>query len=375
MNICYVANNRFPSERAHMTQIVQMCNAFVKNGHQVTLLVTDRKTSIKEEPEAFFGTKFSFSFVRIFVPDVAGRSHHIPVFSRPYAFLFQRLIFSYRASKYIKKHSFSHVYGRDEWVLWLLSFLIKIPIVWESHEAKVSYAARRIFSKIKKIIVISEGIRDFYLKYGIERERILVAHDAVDERFFESLATSQVAQKALGIKSQKPVAMYIGGLEEWKGAETLFEASKDQDNFEVYVIGGKDIEVSTLQQKYPHVHFLGSRPYRDLPLYQQAADILIIPNTAKITLSAEYTSPLKLFTYMTSQKPIVASRIPSIRNVLEEDEAFFFIADDPVSLRDAINEVIGDAKKSEVRANNAYKKSRQYTWVNRAKNILDFVSA
>ncbi len=167
--------------------------------------------------------------------------------------------------------------------------------------------------------------------------------------------------------------MYIGGLEEWKGANTLCEAGKGQDVFDVYVIGGKEKEITNMKGLYPHVHFLGSHPYRELPVLQQAADVLVIPNTGTNALSSLYTSPLKLFTYMTSKKPIIASRIPSITNVLTEDEAYYSIADDAEDLQNVIIAVIADTEGSHKKAERAYQKSLYSTWSERARNIATFL--
>lgn len=374
MKICYIANSRFPSERAHMTQIVQMCNAFVANGHEVTLLVTDRKTDIQESPEIFFGIPLNFSVLRISVPDIAGRSPKIPVVLHPYLFFIQRLTFAFWSARHIQKNTYSHLYGRDEWILWFISFLTKVSIVWESHEARYSFAARRLLRKQSPLVVISEGICDFYTQRGIARERILVAHDAVDNRFFADHLSTDEAREMLGMKPQKPVAMYIGGLEKYKGAVTFFEATKNQDTFEAYVVGGKENEIPSFREAYPHIHFLGPRPYRELPWVQQAADVLVIPNTGTVLLSALYTSPLKLFSYMTAKKPIVASRIPSITNILRDTEAYFFSADDAGSLRDVIHTVLTHPKEAQEKAEHAYKKSLEYTWEQRAKKILNFLT-
>lgn len=374
MNICYVANSRFPSERAHMTQIVQMCNAFALNGHSVTLLVTDRKTDIREEAESFFGTKFLFEVVRIPVPDIAGFSPKIPKIFRPSTFLIQRFLFAYRSSRYINTHNFDLVYGRDEWILWFLMYLTSIPAIWESHEAKFSYIARSLIRRLKRIIVISEGIQNFYISHGVFKNQIHVAHDAVDARFFEQHVSQNKSREILGISTKKPVVMYIGGLDVWKGVTTLFDAARNQESFDVYVVGGKDNELSEFRNKYPHIYFLGPRPYKELPICQQSADILVIPNTAKNSLSSEYTSPLKLFAHMTSKKPIIASRIPSITNILFEQEAFFFTADDSRSLYDTVIATLREPDVSVKKAQAAYQKSFQYTWNARAAGIIEFAS-
>lgn len=375
MKLYYVANSRFPSERAHMTQIVAMCNAFADCGHEVTLLVTDRKTSITETPEEFFGTKLNFSTVRVSVPDVAGRSETIPSVFLPYVFQVQRMVYAYKVIRYIQRHPSAYLYGRDEWVLWFISLLTKVPLVWESHEARYSFAAKRLLQKRCTLVVISEGIRDYYMRQGIDRGKILVAHDAVDDRFFESPVEKTVAREKIGIRTTKPVVMYIGGLDAWKGAPILFDAAKGQDVFEVFVIGGKPKEIEVFQKTYPHVKFLGARPYRELPILQEAADVLVIPNTATNKLSAEYTSPLKLFAHMTAERPLVVSDVPSIRAILDEQMAYFFTPDDPVSLAKTIIEAISDIEGNSVKSKNAYTKSGQYTWKKRADAISAFLGS
>lgn len=356
-----------------MTQIVAMCNAFVLCGHEVTLLVTDRKTSIKEDPATFYGTPINFHVSRITVPDIAGMSPKIPPFARPYLFFVQRLIFTIRSAWYIRANIFDIVYGRDEWVLWMLSYLLSIPLIWESHEAKYSRIAKALIYRTKKLIVISEGIRDFYVQKGVPSEKMIVAHDAVDERFFTPHISSSQARTSLGITTEKPVVMYIGGLDLWKGVDTLFEACANTDTYETYVIGGKEEELEEYKKRYPHVHFLGPRPYKELPQHQQAADVLAIPNTAKNAVSAEFTSPLKLFAHMTARKPIVASRIPSITNVLRDTDAYFFTPDDPIDLHRVMVQVISDTDHAFRKADAAFKKSEKYTWFNRAKEIVEFL--
>ncbi len=346
-----------------------MCNAFAENGHEVTLLVTDRKTNIVEDPETFFGVPLTFSIERIQVPDIAGRAKDIPIFLRPLAFMIQRLVFTLRAKKYIERESFDLIYGRDEWILYSLSILQSVKIIWESHEAKYSFPARLLIPHVKKLVVISEGIYTFYISKGVSNQKMIVAHDAVDARFFDPHIPKDEARKMLGIATTKPVVMYIGGLESWKGVETLLKAGDQSDAFEVHIVGGKENELLKYRKIYPNAHFHGPWFYRELPKIQQAADILVIPNTAKVALSAEYTSPLKLFTYMTSGKPIVASKIPSIANILSEEEVFFFEPDDPESLFTIILSAIQNSRDAKERTERAYSKSFKYTWIRRAEEI------
>jgi glycosyltransferase involved in cell wall biosynthesis len=376
MKIAYISNSRFPSERAHAVQMVHMCNAFAQNGHDVTFVVTNRKTHITESPEAFYGTQFGFKVEYLSIADITGIILKIPNFLRPIFYTFQRCLYTIRLLRYLRTEHFEYIYGRDQWLLAVLSIVSSLPVVWESHEAKFSLVARFVVHRAKKIIVISEGIYNFYLKRGVMAERMLVAHDGIDDGFFMSALSKEEARTQLGIHSvSKPIVMYIGGLDVWKGVDTLFEAGTlGEDRFAVYVIGGGERELRDYTTRFPRVQFLGQRPYKNLKDFQQAADVLVIPNTAKNKLSAEYTSPLKLFAHMTSRVPIVASDIPSITNVLSTKEAYFFEADNAQSLLDTLDTVFKNTEQSREKAENAYTLSKHYTWTARAKSIVDFIT-
>ena len=374
MKIAYVSNSRFPSERAHAVQIVHMCNALVQQGNEVSLLVTNRSTHITQSPEEFYGTPLLCTVVRIPVFNIVGRILSIPKIFWPCIYMFQRIIFTLQTWRYIKNKNYDCIYGRDEWVLWLLSFVTKIPVLWESHEAKYSFVSRRLLNYCKTIVVISEGIRDFYVEKGFFSEKILVAHDAVDAGFFNKTLSKKDARAVLGIVSEKPVVMYIGGLDQWKGVGTLFEASESNyGDISTYVIGGKEHQIERYRALYTHINFLGARPYKELKDLQQAADALVIPNTAKNKLSALYTSPLKLFAHMTSHIPIVVSDIPSMRNILSDDEAYFFEADNAKSLVEVLASVIKNTPRAQQKAQKAYVLSQNYTWDARAKSITQYI--
>jgi len=374
MKIAYLSNSRFPSERAHVVQTVHVCNAFSTCGNEVTLITTDRFTNITENIEDFYGDKIQFNIERVKVPDLSGNILKYPKFLWSFFYTVQRLIFAYRSNKILDEGGYDIAYGRDHWILAVISFISNISVVWESHEAKFNFPAKHLVKRCKKIIVISEGIRDFYLSKGVGANKLLVAHDGIDESFFDPTISKAEARARLGIDSNLPVVMYIGGLDKWKGVETLFEAGiNSQDNFSVFVVGGNEDEIQFYQDKYPKVNFLGYRPYKELRFNQQAADILVVPNTAKNKLSAEYTSPLKVFAHMTSGIPMVVSDISSLRNILGEEQAYFFTADSSDALNKAILEVLANPEMAKNKANSAMIQSKHYTWNLRAKKITDFI--
>lgn len=369
MKLYYLSNQRFPSERAYAIQIVSMCNAFAQNNIEVTLLATTIKSGIDEAPEKYYGTPLRFDVKKLQVPALMR-------FGK-FGYSVQRLIFSIQALCALpSKNTQSIIYFRDEWIGWLISLWHGTnKLVWESHEGKYNFAARSLLRRGAKCVVISEGIRDKYLDYGLSAEKLLVAHDGIDESFFIDLPSRYEARSALGLPNDQRIAMYIGGFNEWKGVDTFFQASEHNEDILFVAIGGKPEQIKELKKQYPHVCFLGSKPYRDLKRHQQAADVLVLPNTAKNELSAKFTSPLKLFSYMSSGVPILTANLPSIRIVIEKNESVsWFTPDDSSDLVRNLKHLLKQYDNAALQAKLLQDRSKVYTWKKRAQRICRWLT-
>jgi glycosyltransferase involved in cell wall biosynthesis len=363
MKLAYLANLRFPSKRAHSLQIAHTCQAFSENGLQIDLFVNSRRICSKSEIDIFFGldSKFSVIYVpfKLFFPTIK------------ISFYIGELLFTTLFLLLADRKKYTFFYSRSEWVLYFLSFLIEHQkIVWESHEATYNFPARRLLKKGVKCVVISEGIEKFYLEKNTDISQLLVAHDAVDGSFFADLMPKEKAKEQLGLSGYEKVVMYIGGFDEWKGTDTFLQSSNHDNSF-TYVAIGEYEEI--MKTQYPNVLFLGSRPYTQLHQHQQAADILIIPNTAKNELSSKYTSPLKLFAHMTSGVPLLVSDVESLKAVLGT-HGVMFEPDNPKSLSMAADGIFVDYKKHKENAKKLRDVSIKYTWENRTKKIIKFLS-
>ena len=110
-----------------------------------------------------------------------------------------------------------------------------------------------------------------------------------------------------------------------------------------------------------------------VPLYLRAADVVVLPNTAKAAVSREETSPVKLFEYLASGRPIVASDLPSIREIVSENEVCFATPDDARDFARAITECVEDPLGAQKRGEAAEALARTHRWDARAKNISAFL--
>ena len=87
-----------------------------------------------------------------------------------------------------------------------------------------------------------------------------------------------------------------------------------------------------------------------------------------------FTSPLKLFEYMAAARPIVASDLPALREVLRDGEnALLVPPEDPVALAVAIRRLQEDPALAERLAGQAARDVRAYTWEERGRRIVEFL--
>ncbi len=217
------------------------------------------------------------------------------------------------------------------------------------------------------------------MKKGAKIENIHVAPDAADINRFDIDISKKEARAKLGLPQNKKIALYKGHLYAWKGPGDLGKAVtilKEKKNLIAVFIGGTTEDVVAFKEVYgkeSNIIILGNRPRQETPIYQKAADILVIPNTAKNDISKLYTSPMKLFGYMAGDRPIIASDIPSLREVIDESMGYFFTPDDPNDLAKTIKKVLNNYQDAESRASKALEKVRQYSWKKRAESILSFI--
>ncbi|OGY90875.1 MAG: hypothetical protein A3H70_03810 [Candidatus Komeilibacteria bacterium RIFCSPLOWO2_02_FULL_48_11] len=270
------------------------------------------------------------------------------------------------------------IYTRDFYVAAVLACIRLVFYEVHSLPNRPTWLHRRAWQRARGLIVISNGLRDDLVGWGVDKKKILVARDGFNAARFDNNLTRQEARSGLAIPLQQKMVLYAGHLYEWKGADILARAAlKLPEDIHVYLVGGTKEDVAKFDKEYraANIHIMGHRPQIEIPAWLSAADILVIPNSAKEKISSRYTSPLKLFEYMVSGSPIIASDLPSIREVLDSKEAVFFTPDDSLDLRQKIITSINNQASLLERARLAQAKVGQYSWENRGKLIRRFILA
>jgi glycosyltransferase involved in cell wall biosynthesis len=368
----YIAGIRMPTEKAHGLQIASMCEAFGLAGYDTTLIVPARDNTITDSVYDYYDVEKVFTIRELKVYDFISRLNFLGSF----AFILFSAFFSLWVRRYMRRMDDSILYFRG--VYNLIFVPRKYNPILELHDIpeRPNILWRYLISKPKKIIVITHGLRDDLVKLGRDESSILVAPDAVDVDKFDIAISREEARVRTGLPLDRKIAMYTGHLYAWKGVDTLIEAGRLIPDIDIVIVGGTD-ELIAEKRRYvteeglTNINILGRVKHSEIPFYLKSADVLVLPNSATDVISSRYTSPLKLFEYMASGRPIVASDIPSIREVVDGDMVTFFDADSYSCLSKCIMDELSNENFSLNKAKKAHEKLiNSYTWHKRV-NFLE----
>ncbi|MDX9893228.1 MAG: glycosyltransferase [Patescibacteria group bacterium] len=376
--IYYIANIRIPTEKAHGLQITKTCEALGNSGVQVKLVVPTRKNYelAKEDPYDFYNVSSSFKIKKIFSLDprfllAAPAGIYIKV---------QSLLFIISLIPYLlfNRQKFDVLYTRDEILLPVLQLFSK-SVIWEAHNLsshRTNYV--RYWHKCHKIFAITSKLKIELVKLGVGEDKIEILPDAVDLDVFEKVTQSPVQlRQEFKLPVDKNIIVYTGHLYDWKGTQVLADAANElSDNEVVVFIGGTQQDIERFKEKnnqQKNILILGQQLHKKIPAYLKAADVLVLPNSANREISVNYTSPMKMFEYMAAKKPIVASDLPSIREVLNNENACLVLPDSPGKLAQGIRKVLTDKDYASKIATQSFSDSQQYSWLNRAKKIISLI--
>lgn len=368
MNIHYIENVRMPTEKAHGYQIAKMCEALAAEGVQVSLVVPTRKNEIPGDIFSYYGIHGNFSV------------RYVPTFDALSFFRGSRFGF------YVQVASFLLVLYHER-IVRDTTIITRSPEIawWYSRKGyRVFYDAHNfpirggwllawLLKNVTGIIANSNGTAEAFRHIG--HTRVLVVPNAVDLGAFNKV--TRVSRTELGLP-EGYIAMYVGHLYEWKGVGVVVDAARrsKRDDLMFVFVGGTDADMVRFRAETndtPNLIFLGRRPHHEVPALIKSADVLLLPNIPSTRESELYTSPIKMFEYMASGVPVVASDLPSIREILNDKNAILVAASDPNMLLDGVERVVrGEAVAQAACAQEDVKK---YTWSTRARAILGFVKA
>lgn len=371
MKIVYVAKSFLPSRMANSIHVMNMCAAFAKLGHDVTLLIPDDKNyRTGENLFDFYGIEPTFVIKKLNYPSIKGKT----------------LFYTFDIFKMLLKISPDVVLGRFVNGCAIASIL-NIPTVFDTHGPIWLSKIETLFFKImlkqkglKRITTNSRALKRMYEETHLfdgkkfDKANIVVANNGANNYPLTDLPISFSRTHRFNVG-------YFGHLYEGRGIEIIVELAKIFPEVDFYVGGGeeKDIEFWEGKAKLNNMYFLGYIRFGDVYKYRNLCDVLLAPYQEIVSPGGEvadqgpYMNPIKLIEYMSSCKGIIASDLASVREVLTNNvDALLVKFDDVSEWARALERIMKDDSFRDQIAMSAYEKFlEKHSWEKRAAKMIE----
>jgi len=389
--LCYVANIRYPTEKAHGYQISKMCEAFVEEGWEVELWHPHRRQppeTAKAAPGDFYQLRRSFRARALPNIDVV-----TPALERwrpvsVAAAALQDAAWAWATARRASSAPFDLYYTREPAAAFFLTRR-SLPTVLETHRFYENFQSRYLrrlaaAPALRGVVSVTAALKEDLRTLGFSENQILVEHDAVDWDRFAVAASAADCRRRLGLPEDRWIVGYAGGMKTLgfdKGLRQLLTAvgqvNETNGKKPLFLcVGGTAAENATLRAHAaaggiaPDLFHLQPRvPWKEIPYWLRAADVLCIPWPAN-AFSSRHTSPLKLFEYMAAGAPILATDLTSLREVLSDGKnAVLAASDRPADLAEGLRRLLSDDGLRQRLAARARADAFGRTWTQRARRI------
>ncbi|GAB4497411.1 MAG: hypothetical protein OHK003_05890 [Anaerolineales bacterium] len=379
MKIALITNSRIPSLTANSIQAMKVAQALMQLGHDIKMFApAETEPVTKEMLLTHYGLRLTPDLELL--PSISG---------------LKRLDFIIHAQQAAKK------FGAELIYTWLpqsaaLGAWMGYPIVLEMHADNSgrfgAWWMRQFWrAKTRKVMTVTTSALRKALerstKFQFKDEALLLAPNGVELEKYAGLPSPTEARRQLNLKEGLTVG-FTGHIYPGRGADLLFELAKQMPNVNFLWVGGTPELVDFWKNKLTeagmtNVTMTGFVKHEVIPLYQAAADVLLMPYSRSIEASsgqdiAEVINPMKMFEYMAAGRGIISADLPSIREVLNEGNAVFCEAGNWESVgnwKAAIELLLADEPLRLALGAQARKDVEQLTWVKREERVMDLLEA
>lgn len=359
------------------THILEVSKALIKRGFTVYILC--RRVS-RDQPvfEALNEDLYVYRIYRgLLFPVQSGVSRKsandkpslkgmlLKLFERIYFATIYRLVLSAAAAHILVKHRVDAVLERNsaKGIGVFPAKLLGRPVVEEVIDPDYSRLAVRVADKV---FAYTPKI----LQGSIPGDRIILTSAGVDTGVFHPVSGSIVREK-YGLSGKK-VVVYVGEMSAWHGIDVLVKAAAYLgDDYRILILGRGAEEIKPLVKESgvpDRFIFTGFIEHDHVPQYISAADVAVAPydpdGLKDMKRFGFYFSPIKLFEYMACSRPVVATDIDIVRDVVKESQCGILARPgDPVELAVAIRS-IAEATEKAVLMGEAGRRSciEKYSW-------------
>ncbi len=344
MKIMLLAPQPFFEIRGTPINISQLARALGRAGHQVDILTYPLGKNIKIANTTIYR-----------LPKIPGIIH-IPVGPSYIKIPLDILLFLKALIRGLtEKYDVIHAVEESAFFGVILKKILHVPLIYDMDSSIPQQLAYTKFCQNKLLLYLAERLEEWAINNSaavltvcsqltqlVSHENVVQIEDIpITETFIQPEPEKVVAlKKELGINNQK-IILYTGNLESYQGIELLLGSFAEVTNAKLLVVGGKPERISELQDLSrslgiaQNTIFTGTRPMTDMSLFLALADILVSPRRAGTN------TPLKIFTYLQSGKPLVATDLPTHTQLLNNEIAIL-TQPDPQSFGNGLKKLLLD---------------------------------
>lgn len=371
MKVHFLSYAQIPSIYANAVHAMKVCQSLAKAGHEVTLFCRAGKGSVADAYD-YYAVEHQFELVRCFRP---------PLLSGLGRVIWRRLVLRAIQSRPLP----AVFYGTEPYTV-SASARFGRPVVYEAHIPPEGTVPAKLLSLLfqqnnfARLVVITEALgREYRRLYPqLSPERIVVAPDCAD---IPQPITEGAVREVWAGRSTRLQIGYAGHLYSGRGIDVIVEIARRLPEADVHVVGGQAADLRYWRSQTEDIQnlmFHGFFPPSQVEGFRQSMDILLAPYQAAVlceegTNTTNWMSPMKVFEYMASRKPIVASDLPVLREVLTNDVNAWLVppADVDAWVR-ALRTLAGDPALRQRLAEQAFEDIvTKFTWDRRAKLVLE----
>jgi len=203
------------------------------------------------------------------------------------------------------------------------------------------------------IVTISQTLKTEVMQRGVPESKIVVVPNGVDTQDFKPIEPDYELAAQLGLLDNILVIGYIGSLVRWEGLENLLYAFssilRTTKNVKLLIVGDGPLRSDLLKLCdqlgiNSFTIFTGQIAHENIKRYYSICDVLVLPRT-KARVNALVT-PLKPLEIMAMGKPLIASDLPALREIVISRQTGVLVEpDDPNKLAEAILYLLDDPQE------------------------------
>jgi glycosyltransferase involved in cell wall biosynthesis len=380
MKLSLIAPTYLPARRANTIQVMKMAQAMTVLGHQVKVLVpgeTIRSGVSWEQVAHHYGLQQRFEIQWLAVHPRL-RSYD----------------FGWESIRHARNWGADLIYTRLPQAAAVASSL-GVPTIYEIHDLPQGTLGPWLLNRFLKgrgaraLVMITAALRKALALKSLVHKNLplIVAPDGVDLIRYKNFPSPDEARISLNTAFHLPssafVAGYTGHLYPGRGTSLILEIATQLPDVDFLLVGGEPLDVERLRveihtRSLENITLAGFVPNADLPRYQAACDILLMPYQRKVSASsggdiAKFLSPMKLFEYLACGRVILSSDLPVLKEILNSQNAVLLPPDEVNTWVTAIQDLRANPEKRTSLAKQAIVDAQRYTWEARAEQILTSV--